>query len=353
MLISVLSVIIVFSILILSHELGHFIMAKRMGVKVEVFSLGFGPRIWSVKRGGTEYAFSAIPLGGYVKMAGEEPGEESSGAEWEFRSKPVYKRFNIVVAGAVFNYIAGFIMFCLVFMAGAPVPTSRIGRVLEGYPAEKTGLKENDRILAIDGKEVRYWEDVIDILHKKKEGEAIELSVERGGRRLDFRVSGKSEEHTDIFGKPVRMTLIGIGQSDETELVRHGFVEAVEMGGRTTWGITTMTYKAIWFMFTGALSVKEVSGPIGIFAITGRFAKKGIVYLLWISGVISVSLAIFNLLPFPILDGGHVLFLAFEKMRGRPLDAKVQEKVQQVALALLIAFVLVVSWNDVTKFFLK
>jgi len=125
------------------------------------------------------------------------------------------------------------------------------------------------------------------------------------------------------------------------------------MGGRTTWGITTMTYKAIWFMFTGALSVKEVSGPIGIFAITGRFAKKGIVYLLWISGVISVSLAIFNLLPFPILDGGHVLFLAFEKMRGRPLDAKVQEKVQQVALALLIAFVLVVSWNDVTKFFLK
>jgi len=351
--ISVISVIIVFSILILSHELGHFIMAKRMGVKVEAFSLGFGPKIWSVKRGDTEYAISAIPLGGYVKMAGEEPGEKRSGAEWEFYSKPIRKRFNIVAAGALFNYILGFILFCMVFMVGAPVPTSRIGRILEGYPAERIGLKEGDRILEIDGKEVKYWEDVIDILHRKRESEATGLVVDRDGDLLKFAVTGRSEDQKDVFGRPIKMTLIGIAHSDEVELVRHGFVKSIKMGAETTWGITTMTYKAIWYMLTGALSVKEVSGPIGIFAITGKLAQRGIVHLLWISAVISVSLAIFNLLPFPILDGGHILFLAIEKLRGRPLDAKVQEKVQQVALALLIAFVLVVSWNDVTRFFVK
>lgn len=351
MLISIIAVIIVFSVLIISHELGHFIMAKKMGVRVEVFSIGFGPKLWSMKRGDTEYAISAIPLGGYVKMAGEEPGEERTGAEWEFYSKPIFKRFNIVVAGPVFNYILGFLLFSLVFMAGAPVPTSRIGRVLEGYPAEEAGLKENDKIVEIDGNEVKYWGDVIGILHSKEGGETTTLSVARDSEMLTFTVKGRSEEQKDIFGRPLKVTLIGIGYSDEVDFVQYGFFESIEMGARKTWFITALTYRAIWGMLTGSLSIKAVGGPIMIFTETGKAAKMGISYLLSISALISVSLAIFNLLPFPILDGGHILFLAVEKIKGRPIDRKVQEIVQQVALAILITFVLVVSWNDVIRFF--
>lgn len=349
---SIIAVIIVFSVLILSHELGHFFMAKKMGVKVEIFSIGFGRKLWSVKRGDTEYAISAIPFGGYVKMAGDDPTEEHKGEEWEFYSKPIYKRFNIVVAGAAVNYIFGFILFCVVFMIGAPVSTSRIGRILEGYPAEKVGLKENDKIIEIDGKKVRYWEDILDKIHSKK-GEDITIVADRNGEILTFNVKGKLEEQKDIFGKPIKVTLIGIGPSEEAEFVKHGFIKAIEMAALTTWNITAFTYKAIWKMLTGSLSVKAVAGPIGIFAMTGKFAKMGMIYLLWLSAVLSVSLAIFNLLPFPVLDGGHILFLGIEKLKGRPIDKKIQEIVQQVALALLIMFVLIVSWNDLIRFFIK
>lgn len=351
MFISVIAVIIVFSIVILSHELGHFFMAKRMGVRVEVFSIGFGPKIWSFKKGDTQYVISAIPVGGYVKMAGEEPREELKGTEWEFYSKPICKRFNIVVAGAVVNYILGFVLFCTVFMKGAPVPTSRIGKILEGYPAEKVGLRENDKIIEIDGKKVKYWEDVLEILHNKKEKDMTMLTVTRDGELLTFTISGKSAEQKDIFGKPVKVTLIGIAPSNEVDFVKHGFFKSIKIGAQTTWRITVLTYRAIWGMLTGALSVKEVSGPIGIFAMTGQVAKMGLVPLLWMSAIISVSLAIFNLLPFPILDGGHILFLGLEKLKGRPIDMKVQEVVQQIALVLLITFMLVVSWNDVLRFF--
>lgn len=350
MLMSIIVVIIVFSILIITHELGHFLMAKKMGVRVEIFSLGFGPKIRSIKRGRTEYAISAIPVGGYVKMAGDEPGDEHTGAEWEFYSKPIHKRFNILVAGPVFNYILGLVLFCMVFMAGAPVPTSRIGRVLEGYPAEKVGLRENDKIIDIDGKKVKYWEDILDIIHNKKE-EDISVVVDRAGAILTFTVKGMAEEQKDIFGKPIKVTLIGIAPSEEVDFVKYGFFKSIWIGARTTWRITAITYRAIWGMLTGALSVREVSGPIGIFAVTGKFAKMGLVHLLWISAVISVSLAIFNLLPFPILDGGHILFLGIEKLKGRPVDKKVQEMVQNAALVLLLTFMLFVSWNDILRFF--
>ncbi|MDD5680339.1 MAG: RIP metalloprotease RseP [Candidatus Omnitrophica bacterium] len=346
MLISIIGVIVVFSIMIISHEFGHFLMAKKMGVKVEVFSFGFGPKIVSFERGGTEYVLSAVPFGGYVKMAGDELSEKLEGKEWEFYSKPIYKRFNIIVAGPVVNYILGFVFFCLVFMMGAPVATSRIGGILDGYPAQQAGIQSGDLILDIDGKPVKYWDDVLAAIRDRKEGN-INVGIERNGKTQRFVVAGKSEDAKDILGKPLKRTMIGIAPSDEVIFVKYGFFKALVMGADMVWKITTLTYQAIWGMFVGAVSLKAVAGPIGIFAMTGKAASMGLIYLLHISAFISVSLAIFNLLPFPILDGGHILFLMIEKIKGRPVDKKVQEAAQNIAFALLIAFVLLVSWNDI------
>lgn len=346
MLISIIAVIVVFSIMILSHELGHFWMAKKMGVMVEVFSFGFGPKIKSFKRGGTEYALSLIPFGGYVKMAGDELSGKIEGKEWEFYSKPVYKRFNIIVAGSLMNYILGFLLFSLVFMLGSPIPTARVGRVLEGYPAEKAGIRADDLILSIDGKEVKYWEDVLAAIHNKEEG-GIKVIVEREGNKHEFNVLGRLEDAKDILGKPIRKTMIGVAPSNEAVFVKYGFFRAIAMGGETVWKITMVTYQAIWGMIIGAVSVKAMAGPIGIFAMTGKAASMGIIHLLHISALISVSLAIFNLLPFPILDGGHILFLIIEKIKGRPVSAKAQEIAQNAAFVLLITFVLFISWNDI------
>ena len=208
---------------------------------------------------------------------------------------------------------------------------------------------QNDKIIEIDGEKVKYWEEVLNIIHNREEGD-IALKVDRDGEFLDFVVRGKTEDAKDIFGKPVKMTMIGIGPSDERDFVKHTFFKSIEMGTRTTWNITTLTYRVIWGMLTGVVPIKAVGGPLMIIAETGKAARMGISYLLWISALISVSLAIFNLLPFPILDGGHILFLAIEKIKGRPIDKKVQEVVQQVALVLLLAFVLIVFWNDFLRY---
>jgi len=346
LLISIIGVIVVLSVMILSHELGHFIMAKKMGVRVEAFSLGFGPKLWSTKKGETEYKICLVPLGGYVKMAGEESGEKRTGAEWEFYSKPAGRRFNIIAAGPVVNYLLGIILFCIVFMMGTSVLTSHIGEVMEGYPAEKAGLKAGDRIIEMEGKKVESWTDVTNIIYSKKEGN-IELSVKRNKRVLDFIVERESAK--DLLGRPVR--IIGIKPSDEVEFVKYGLGGSLKMAAGMTWNITALTYRAIGGMLTGAVPMKGLAGPVRIFAITGQAAKAGIVPLLSISALISVSLAIINLLPLPPLDGGHILFLGIEKLRGRPIDVKVQETVQQVGWVLLMTLLVVVSWNDITSFF--
>ena len=344
--IGTIGVVVVLSVMILSHELGHFIVAKKMGVKVEVFSLGFGRKIKSFKKGDTEYALSLIPFGGYIKMAGDELSGKLEGKEWEFYSKPIYKRFNIIVAGAAVNYILGFLLFCFMCMLGEPVVTSRIGVVRAGYPAEKAGLKKNDIIVSINEKKVNRWDEVLNTIHNRKVGDIV-LGIDRDGKISTVTVSGRAEEQKDIFGKPKKVTVIGIESSNEARFVKYGFLDSIKMGAKKTWELTIMTYQMIGKMFTGAVSPKAMAGPIGIFAIVGKAANMGINYLLYISALISISLAIFNLLPFPILDGGQILCLAIEKIKGKPVSAKAQDIAQNIAFALLIAFMLFVSWNDI------
>jgi regulator of sigma E protease len=341
---------------VIIHELGHFIAAKRAKVKVEKFSFGFGPRLCGIKKGDTDYVISLVPLGGYVKMAGDEPSL-AKGESFEFLSKTVAQRFKIVFCGPLLNYALGFLLFWFIFMIGAPATTNKIGDLLDKYPARAAGLQKGDRILSVDNRPTKYWEDLTDIIHDKKEGElnlVIERQTRAGRKVLDIQITPIRKEMTDIFGKKRSIALIGISPSDEVVKVKFGFFESFKKAGQQVYKLTEITCKSFLFIITGKLSLKEsVTGPIGIFIITSKAAQLGMVYLLQMMAVLSVSLAIFNLLPVPVLDGGHILFLIVEKIRGKPLNERAQEIATQAGLALLIALMVFVFYADILKFVLR
>ncbi len=345
-------VLAVFSALILVHEAGHLVTAKKFGIDVEIFSLGMGKRLFGIKRGGTDYRVSLIPFGGYVKMAGEDPSE-ASGREGEFASKPVGHRFWVVTSGALTNYIFAFLLFWIIFMIGVPTLSNEIGQILNGYPAEKAGLKIGDKILKIDGEETAYWEDIVKAIKERSaEGAAVlDMEISRDDQTFNAEVAPDIYTVKNIFGQTISRPMIGIAPQSKVLSISYDPLKAMYYGGERLLVLTGMTYKGIWLIITGGMPVKtSVSGPIGIAHLMGQAARLGIVPLLIITAHVSMALAVFNLLPFPVLDGGHIIFLAIEKLRGRPLSIRVQEVVTQAALVLLIAFALFISWQDLVKF---
>lgn len=344
--------LIVLGVLVIVHEFGHFIVAKLIGVRVEKFSIGFGPKIWSIKKGETEYIIAPIPLGGYIKMGGEEPGEMITGQRWEFLSRSVYDRFKIIVAGPVLNYIFAFLLLVAVFMVGTPVTTTEIGVVMNGYPAKEAGLMVGDKILAVDGKPVTQGDALVAIINKRVQGSLL-LTIERGGNIFKKEVKPIVEKRKMGFGaveKEVQIARIGIQPAQKIEKGGYGFFGSIYMGAQTIWQITVLTYKALGAMIIGKLSMREMAGPVGIFMITAQAAKLGLIYLLNFMAILSASLAIFNLLPFPVLDGGHIFFLVVEKLRGKPISMKTQEKIMNVGWSLLILFMVLIFYSDIMKF---
>ena len=344
-------VIIIFSILILVHEAGHLVAAKKVGVGVEVFSLGFGKRLCGVKIGETDYRISLLPLGGYVKLAGEDPGE-ATGEEGELHSKPPGRRFWVMVSGALTNYVFAFILFSIIFMIGVPTLTNRIGEVLRSYPAEKAGIVAGDRVLSVNGVETMYWDDIVGAIKKGSVGGAsLSIEVDRDGKVFMVDVKPSISQVTNIFGQTISRPLLGVAPRNEISSVSYDPLRAVYYGGKRLLALTGMTYKGIWLLITGGLPFKKsVTGPVGIMHMIGQAAHLGVVPVLIITAHISMALAIFNLLPFPVLDGGHIIFLALEKLRGKPLSPKVQEAITNVAFVLLMALILFVTWQDLLKF---
>lgn len=348
---TILVVLFVFSVLILVHEAGHLVAAKKAGVRVEAFSLGFGKRLWGFEIGGTDYRVSMVPLGGYVKMEGEDPSEPRD-SENGLYSRSVGARFWIMASGALTNYVFAFILFWVIFMIGVPTVSNEVGEVLKDYPAEKAGIKTGDVIVRVDGKEVQYWDDIVEAIKKGSEKESsLTFDVLRGNGEVKLNITPDISTVTNIFGQKISRPLIGIGPRDKILSVSYGPVKAFYHGGKKLLSLTALTYKGIWLMITGGMPLKQsVSGPIGIMYFMNQAAKLGIVPLLIITAHVSLALAIFNLLPFPVLDGGHIMFLGIEKVTGKPVSAKVQEYLTNAALVLLIAFAIFVSWQDVLKF---
>lgn len=348
--IAFISFIAVLSILVIVHEFGHFIVAKKMGVRVEKFSIGFGPEIFGITRNETRYAVSLVPLGGYVKLSGETSAEEIKGEKWEYLSRSVGERARIIFAGPVLNYMLAFFIFAFVFMVGNPTMTSKVGKLIPGYPAERSGIKPGDKIVKINNKAVEYWEDVTKIIYSNKAPE-IELVIERNNVLIHTRVGTQAQEFKTMFGSKKKASIIGIAPSDEIVYVRYGIIQSFYMAGEKLLTLSYITYRALWASLIGTIPFKEsITGPVGIFYITGQAAKLGIMYLLQLMAVLSASLAIFNVLPVPVLDGGHLLFLGIEKVCRKPLSHRVQENITQVGLYLLIFLMVFVFYNDFMRF---
>lgn len=347
---STISFIAVLSILVIVHEFGHFIIAKKTGVRVEKFSIGFGPELFGITKGGTRYLISLIPLGGYLKMSGESEEEPLKGDKTEYLSKTIGERAGIIFAGPLLNYILAFLIFSSVFVMGYPTLTSKIGKVLPDYPGASSGLEAGDKILKINDQVVLYWEDVTNIVHTNTE-DRLKLFVERDGEIIELIVAPRVEEIKTIFGTKKKVGLIGIIPSEDIVFIKFGIVEALYQGGKKLITLTYITCRALWASISGAIPFKEtITGPVGIFYITGQAARLGLVYLLQLMGVLSASLAIFNLLPLPVLDGGHLMFLLIEKVRGKPLSHKLQEGVTQAGLALILCLMAFVFYNDFVRF---
>lgn len=348
---TIIIVLIVFSTLVVIHEAGHLVAAKRLGVKVEAFSLGLGKRLCGIRLGGTDYRLSLVPFGGYVKMAGEDP-TEATGALDEFSSKPVGHRFWIIASGAITNYIFAFVLFSIIFMIGVPTLSNEIGQVLKGYPAEKAGVEVGDKLVSINGLKVEYWDDIVNAIQKfSTEKDVLDFEIIRNNGIMHIEVKPALSTVTNIFGQTITRPMVGVAPQSKLLAVSYDPVRAVYFGGKKLIALTLMTYKGIWLLFTGGMSLKtSVTGPIGIAHLMGQAAGVGLVPLILITAHVSMALAIFNLLPFPVLDGGHIIFLALEKLRKKPLSIKVQEIITQVALVIIIAFALFVSWQDLLKF---
>ena len=341
----------ILGLVITIHEFGHFIVAKRLGVRVEKFSFGFGKRILSKKKNGTEYSISLIPLGGYVKLAGDSLEEFKNNPD-EYLSKKPSQRAQIIFCGPLLNYILGFLCFWLIFFVGYPTLTTKVGGLIDGFGAKDAGIQVGDKIIAVDGKKVDFWEDLQMAIQAKKAATRVLLSVLRDNKEYAIEVKIKEKQLDDALGQKRNVGLIGITPKDEIVKVKHGFLKSFVLGINKTLDLTVMTYKALWRMITGKLSMREsITGPLGIFYITSKAANLGIVALLHLVAVLSVSLCIFNLLPLPVLDGGHIVLLAIEKIRGRQLGIRAERVITQVGFTLIVSLAIFATYNDMLRLF--
>jgi len=350
---SIAAAVIGLGVLIVVHEFGHFLFAKLSGVGVLTFSVGFGPKLWVKKKGETEYALSAFPLGGYVKMIGEDPDDQVHPADIErsFAHKSLIKRVAIVAAGPGFNLFLAVLLLLLVFVFyGVPVLTNQVGAVEAGSPAAQAGLQKGDRIVGINGRAVREWEELSRAI-KESGGAPLTVRIQRDGDERALTIQPIKKEGRNIFGEAREEWMIGIGSQVSIERGAPGLaiVKAVEQ----TYEYSKLTLVALYKMIIGEVSPRNIGGPILIAQMAGQQAQEGVGSFLAFLAVLSINLGVLNLLPVPVLDGGHLLFFLVEAVIHRPLAARHREMAQQVGIFLLMLLMVYAFYNDIARFFEK
>ncbi len=429
--ITVVSFVIVLGVLIFIHELGHFTVAKLSNIKVEKFSLGFGPKLIGFTKGETEYMLSLLPLGGYVKMIGEAPGEEvlPENKGRSFADKSPLNRAILIAAGPVMNLVLALVLFPLIYIVGIEVPAylekpASVGFVYKDSPAEKAGIQKGDTILAIDGENTATWEDFITTTTMNP-SKALQLSIRRGAKtikatlnagasattgagtvgvlpqmpavisivnkdypaykaglrpgdeilavngvtinhwiELESHVSKdkaskkftikRGEKTFDVVITPRASTdgkkfLIGVSREEERALKQYGVGESVVKGLSTSVEMTEKLFLVIKGLVVGQYSLKTLGGPIMIAQVAGRAAHEGLSDILSLVAFLSLQLGIINLFPIPVLDGGHIMFLAVESVKGKPLSDKFMGVAQQIGIALIITLMVLVTYNDIFR----
>lgn len=350
---SIVAAVVGLGVLIVFHEFGHFLLAKLSGVGVLTFSVGFGPKLWVIKKGETEYALSAFPLGGYVKMVGEDPDEEvpQSQIEKSFAHKSLLKRIAIVVAGPGFNLLLAVLLLMVVYtFYGVPVMSTQVSGVEKGSPAEKAGIVKGDHIVAIDGSEVTEWEDLSKRI-KASGGKALGFQIRRGTETINVTVQPSKKENRNIFGELKDDWMIGIGSQVSIEKGKPGL--AVVRAVYQTYDYAKLTLVAFYKMIVGDVSPRNIGGPILIAQLAGQQAQEGLGSFLAFLAVLSINLGVLNLLPVPVLDGGHLLFFLVEAVIRKPVSLRYREMAQQVGICLLGLLMIYAFYNDILRFFEK
>jgi regulator of sigma E protease len=367
--------IIVLGILVFVHELGHFLVAKAFNVKVEKFSLGFGPKLFSKTWGETEYLISAFPLGGYVKMFGEggiiegsdadhhstDSKSEQAGTETpvvltkeekerSYAHKPPLARIAIVMAGPLSNMLFAWLAFIVLSMTGVPTVTTRIGEVIADKPAFKAGIRSGDRITGINGKQVSNWQDISATIVSGK-GQPVKLDIRRGDQELKLVITPEPLVTQNVYGEKVDGYIIGIKSAGEVITEYYGPVQALAKGTEQTIKVTELTVMSFVKMVQRVVPLDNVGGPIMIVKMAGEQASAGASSLLAFMALLSVNLCILNLLPVPVLDGGHLVFYLWELVFGRPVSERVRERAQQVGMALLLTLMAFAFYNDIARYF--
>lgn len=355
---SVLAFLLVLTVLVFVHELGHYLVARRNGVRIEVFSIGFGPELFGWNdRTGTRWKFSAIPLGGYVKMFGDAdaastPGDTRGMTEEErsvsFHHKPLGARAAIVAAGPAANFIFSLLVLAVLFMtAGQPFTPADVGGIQPGSAAERAGLRPGDVVTEIDGTGIARFEEIRQIVTMNP-GRPLTVVVQRAGREVTLTATPDVSEVTDRFGNVHRIGLLGITRGG-TEQVVHDPLTALWQSGREIVNMTFGTLNAVGQMIEGSRGTEELGGPLRIAQMSGEVAQTSFYALVWFMAFLSVNLGLINLFPVPMLDGGHLMFYAIEKVRGKPLGPRAQEYGFRIGLALVLSLMVFATWNDLVQ----